>query len=724
MPQSAGAEPGPQRRSVLRAGAVAAATAAGLGAAPAEAAPRGTAAGTRHTSPTRAVRERARKAPSGRWDTFNLSPARRTVRPTAVRTTTGAVERARDLLGKPGAARTRLLGAGSSVTLDFGKEVGGHVTVGFGADCDPDQAVGLTYSELSTYISTSHSDGSSARDGNEPAVRYAVWPGGQLATDTDRPLSGAEEGAADRPQGQLRGGFRYVTVVNTTEGAVALSDVSVRITFAPDTADLRAYPNYFYCDDDLLNRIWYAGAYTVQTNIVAAEQGRAAGTPSVGWDNSARIAEPGGTVLVDGAKRDRSVWPGDLGVALLTDYVSLGELAAVRTSLDVLYRHQAPDGALPYGSSAAAGESDTYHLWTLVGTAEYVRFSGDTAWFSTVRERYRRALGYIVAKIDRDGLLDVTRAADWARRGGGKNLEANALLHRALVTASALAGTVGDERLAADCSTRAARLKSAVEKAGYWDESAGLYRDRPDGPGASLHPQDGNALAVWFGLADGPRARAVSTALAGRWTAVGALTPEKHAAAVHPFPGSMEVHAHFAAGRAGTALDLIRREWGYMLGAPHGTASTFWEGYRTDGTSDYHASYMSAAHGWATGPTSALTFWLLGVSPVADGSAGHRVMPHPGGLEHAQGRLTTASGVISVSWRVRPNGWFDLSVSSPQGLDDVAVPVPEEGPTVIRRGRRRAWDRSSRFHGTRLEDGYVHLGPLPAGGHTITVRRR
>ena len=28
----------------------------------------------------------------------------------------------------------------------------------------------------------------------------------------------------------------------------------------------------------------------------------------------------------------------------------------------------------------------------------------------------------------------------------------------------------------------------------------------------------------------------------------------------------------------------MRLEWGYMLNAPHGTASTFWEGYRTDGT--------------------------------------------------------------------------------------------------------------------------------------------
>ncbi|MEK8145211.1 hypothetical protein NKH18_38845 [Streptomyces sp. M10(2022)] len=101
------------------------------------------------------------------------------------------------------------------------------------------------------------------------------------------------------------------------------------------------------------------------------------------------------------------------------------------------------------------------------------------------------------------------------------------------------------------------------------------------------------------------------------------------------------MHAHFAAGRDTTALDLIRLEWGYMLDAPQGTASTFWEGYRSDGTSDYGGSYMSAAHGWSTGPTSALTFHLLGIAPSQEGGAGYSVVPHPGDVRSAQGRLVT-----------------------------------------------------------------------------------
>ncbi|MFF7154624.1 hypothetical protein [Streptomyces sp. NPDC008139] len=671
------------------------------------------------------------KAPSGKWDAFNLSPASRTVRPVAVYTLTGVVRQPEALVtkGRGAKAVTRITGKGSSVTFDFGKEVGGFVTLSFGSSGETNQTIGLTYSELSNFVSTSSSDGSNGGSNNEPAVRYAVTPGGRISTDKDTPVAGAGPAATAHPTSQLRGGFRYLTVVNETSGSVDLTDVSVRITFAPNAADLSAYPNYFYCDDDMLNRVWYAGAYTVQTNIIAADQGRVWGPPDIGWDNSAKVGEVGGTVLVDGAKRDRTVWPGDLGISVLTDYVSLGDLVTVRDSLQTLYNHQDAGGALPYAGPAVnfIGNSDAYHLWTLIGTASYVQLSGDTAWARTAYAAYKKAVTYIVAKIDGDGLLNVTSAADWARSDAdGKNLEANAIMYRALVTASALATTLGDPASAGAWKTKAAALKSAVESGGYWDEAVGLYRDKPTGGGASLYPQDGNALAVWFGLVDSAdRARTISASLAWRWTAVGALSPEKSGSSVHPFPGGMEVHAHFAAGQDATALDLIRREWGFMLDSPTGTASTFWEGYRTDGTSDYSGSYMSAAHGWSTGPTSALTYRFLGISPTGDAGAGHRVEPHPGQQRFAQGQLTTSKGVIGASWQQRGGGEFDLTVNAPGGaVDEIAVPVTDARTCVVRLDGRTVWQGSARRAGVTFSGGYVRIAGVAAGTREVTVRRR
>ncbi len=192
---------------------------------------------------------------------------------------------------------------------------------------------------------------------------------------------------------------------------------------------------------------------------------------------------------------------------------------------------------------------------------------------------------------------------------------------------------------------------------------------------------------------------------------------------MHPFPGGMEVHAHFAAGNDATALDLIRREWGYMLDSPAGTASTFWEGYRTDGTSDYSGSYMSAAHGWSTGPTSALTYNLLGIAPSGPSGAAHRVEPHPGGQRFAEGQLTTSQGVVAVSWRQRGGGEFDLTVRAPAGaVDEIAVPVADPQALAVRVDGALAWHGGARIPGVSCADGYVRLTHVTPGTHRLTVR--
>ena len=106
--------------------------------------------------------------------------------------------------------------------------------------------------------------------------------------------------------------------------------MSVYLTFSPNVDDLRDYKGYFYAkdpgeeDEDLLTKIWYAGAYTIQTNIIAANEGRVqvygggmcsygpvamlSAEPAEGWSNNGTIASAS-PVIVDGAKRDRYVVP-------------------------------------------------------------------------------------------------------------------------------------------------------------------------------------------------------------------------------------------------------------------------------------------------------------------------------------------------------------------------------------------------------------------------------
>jgi hypothetical protein len=646
---------------------------------------------------------------------YNLAPRSRTLRPVSIFAIGGNVQFLRNI---------RLIGSHSFITLDFGKEVGGIVTLSFAGASDANQAVGLAFTESSLFAGWD----SDASNGTGPdGAIYA--PAGGATTYT-------------MPPDKVRGGFRYLTIFLATRGWVDLRDATLRFTASPGMADLRAYPNYFLSNDDLLNRIWYAGAYTVQLNTIDPAQGKHWPQPPTGWENNGVVGS-GESVLVDGAKRDRTVWPGDLAISQATAFVSTGDTISTRNSLSVLYEHQQSDGGLPYcGPEINYGTiSDTYHLWTLMATAEYFLSSGDNAWLTQHWLQYQAGVSYSTNKIDHNGLFNADRGEDWGRDGYsraafGEELEANALLYRVLVTGAYLAGVEGDLAAASTYAGMALSLKSAVN-ARLWDAAAQQYMDKP---GSSLHPQDGNSLALWFGLVDtAPKAASVSQALRQNWNQLGARTPEK-TNAIATFPGSMEVHAHFAVGDDQAALDLIRLEWGYMLNNPRSTKSTFWEGYKIDGSFwtwnrvsipfSQRGEYMSHAHGWATGPSSALTFYVLGVAPEGSSGMTYHVIPHPGDLTHAEGRLILPSGPLSASWTREPaSGTFTEYVQSPpNAYGRVGVPTFGRDMTVYVDGRL-VWNSCTSVSYSTARDGvrstgvpdtYFYLDGM-SGSHTITA---
>jgi hypothetical protein len=485
-----------------------------------------------------------------------------------------------------------------------------------------------------------------------------------------------------------------VTLFPLTAGWLDLTDVSVRFTAAPNLARPDDWPSYFLSSDPLLNRIWYAGGYTVELDTIAHDQGRAmlVGSNGVadprgypvtsGWANTAEL---GGTesLLTDGAKRDRAVWPGDFVMAFPADAVSLHDMRSVAASLEAVYRMQTPDGAFTYEGPPALGPgqfAEAYHLDTLVATAQYLVASGDRRWLAAHWSQYLAGLRYAKAKTLPNGVFLVTGPLDWARSDqGGINLEANALMYRSLTTCVVLAGWQHDAATATDCRQRADTLKAEANRL-LWDDAVGAFKDGPTGANrqtAALYPQDGNALAVWFGMAQtSAQVERVLRVLKTRWTRIGATTPEWNSW-IHPFPGGMEVMARFTAGDDAAALDLVRREWGHMLTSPLGTRSTFWEGFHPNGDpADYYnggypASYTSLAHGWATGPTAALTEYLLGASSTAEG---YQVRPHPGDVRHAEGSLVTAYGDLEVAWTRDAHG-FAMTVHAPAARGTVAVPL-------------------------------------------------
>ncbi|MFF4353855.1 trehalase family glycosidase [Streptomyces sp. NPDC001530] len=637
-------------------------------------------------------------------DPLSYSPTSRTLKPTAVYRTSGSVANPQNVLS---GQSTRISGSQSAITLDFGKEVAGMGTLSFGSTSDSNQRVGLAFSESSLYVGT-NSDRSSGRDGEDGALYTTA----------------SANGTYTMPTAQQRGGFRYLTVFLDTSGWVDLKGVSLAFTAAPGKANPADYANYFHSNDDLLNRIWYAGAYTVQLNTIASDQGRAWPPPATEWDNGATVGV-GESVLVDGAKRDRTVWPGDLGIAVPTQYAYSNDLTSTRNALTTMYNAQSAAGEIPWsGPPFNLTGSDTYHTWTLLGTATYYTYTGDRAWLDSEWADYKRGMAFIINKIDGNNLLNVTRTQDWARSGqGGENISANALLYAALKGGATLAQAKGDSALAASWSDKAAAIKTAANSR-LWDASKGMYKDNPT---SALYPQDGNSLAVWYGLTDSTaKAKSIVAGLGNNWGIYGPTTPE-WGSNVSPFAGGMELNARFTANDDFGALAQIRRTWGHMLGSDIGTKSTFWEGIKADGGLAYGGSFMSLAHGWSSAPTSTLTFDVLGTAPESATGA-YRFVPHPGDLTSAEGRITMPQGAINASWSRAPAaGTYAAQLTSPSGTTGrIGVPnlggsnisVSVNGNVVWSNG---TFTPTSGITGASQDDTYVYLTGVAPGSYSVTA---
>ena len=237
-------------------------------------------------------------------------------------------------------------------------------------------------------------------------------------------------------------------------------------------------------------------------------------------------------------------------------------------------------------------------------------------------------------------------------------------------------------------------------------------------------------MAVWYGLTDATsKNTSIAHALSARWNNFGAASPEKDGGAIGTFPGSMEVQAHFVAGDDVSALALVRREWGYMLNASTGTGSTFWEGFRSDGSFDYGGTYMSLAHGWGTGPTSALTFYVLGLSPTTAGGA-YGFVPHPGDLTHVEGSITLPQGAVTGSWDYAPTaGTLSESLVSPAGsTGTIGVPTYGSTTTAITVNGATVWSAGT-FHSggrnhRRIHRRQLRLSDRGPGGHVRRQRDR
>jgi hypothetical protein len=409
-----------------------------------------------------------------------------------------------------------LAGDNAFVVLDFGKEVGGITTVQWGSVVQGSASVGLAYSESSNFAACpaltlcDHPSapcacqfGPTNQSGAGDHSNGGKGPDLTLSSGAVRPHTNYTPSIA-----HMRGGFRYLNLFLESGGSVEVAGVSLYFTAAPTMENPANYRNHFNSSDELINKVWYGCAYTTQMCSISPSHGRDWPAPPVGWNNGVLIGA-GDTLLVDGAKRDRTIWPGDMGVSVGTALVTTGDVNSSINSLQTLFELQdSVSGMLPYvgpavfcekpyGQECASSHrynSDMYHLWALVGASNIFLHTSDRSWLRTVWANYVKGVGASLAKVHKlSGLMVVDAAADWARKGqGGSNIAANSLLVHVLDRSATLATAMSDGSAAAKYSTQAAALRKAINKH-LWDEAGGAFKDNPT---SRVLPQDGNSLAL------------------------------------------------------------------------------------------------------------------------------------------------------------------------------------------------------------------------------------
>lgn len=618
----------------------------------------------------------AAAASAAKYEEYILAPASRTLHPVSVwqgkinGTVTGVDSLAGDGVG------SATFQDKSAVTYDFGKNIAGLVTLQIG-QTDPDQFIGFTFSESSLWISGEGSDATEDAGIDEIIGFYPDGPG-QYTVSREHE----------------RGAFRYFSLIHNTTGSTEVQQISIHFTASPHYAEdqLRNYTGYFNCDDQLINRVWYAGAYTNQMCTIDPHHGYSlvhlgevnSSTPgdSVGpwtWYNNYTLFN-GTAALSDGAKRDRLVWPGDLIVSTPSMFVSTNDMGTVRESMDSLFAVQNKStGQLPYaGPPFPSIYSPTYHMYNLIDIYDYYLYTQDLPYLQGKWDAWKFGLNFSLGFIDETGLFNATNSADWLRFGmGGHNIEANAILYYTLTTAMRLGTVLNDTSDMARWQNASEYIKRGANQL-LWNATAGMYRDNET---TSLMPQDGNSWAVIANITESQEQSAqISRGLHSRWTPYGAPAPEA-SSAISPYIGGYEIQTHTLAGNVSASLDLIRLQWGFMLDDPRMTNSTFIEGYRADGALKY-APYsndprISHAHGWATGPTSFLTFYVAGLQVVTAAGQTWRVAPQLGDLKTTDTGFQTPLGSFSAQTNATGNGGLSTDFSTPEGTEgSVAIPYP------------------------------------------------
>lgn len=489
----------------------------------------------------------------------------------------------------------------ASVLLDYGTEIHGGIRIlvwgeGTGRGAKVRVRFGESASEAMAEI------GGENNATNDHARRDLVTEVGMMSMN---------------PIGET--GFRFVRLDLLEETTLVLKAVTAELVYKDVP-----YRGSFRSSDELLNKIWETGAYTVHLNMQE--------------------------YIWDGIKRDRLVWVGDMHPETLTIRSVFGADDAVERSLDFI-RGETP---LPGWMNTMAA----YSMWYVIIVHDWFLYTGHLDWVKAQADYLKGLSDQLSEHIDSEGKDTVTdgRFLDWPSNDNPVVTDAGvqAIHYLAADSLEKLFEALGEKEYAERCAEdkkRLARYETDYQEA-----------------------KQAAALLVLAGLKDADKVNEE-------------LLQKNGAAGMSTFMGYYILAARAAAGDYTGCLESIREYWGGMLklGATTFWEDFDVEWMKNaapidrlpgEGEVDVHKTYgrycyqgyrHSFCHGWASGATAWMSEYVLGVKILEPGCKKVKITPHLGDLDWVEGTYPTPLGEIHIRAEKTAEG-TRVCINAPEGV--------------------------------------------------------
>lgn len=366
------------------------------------------------------------------------------------------------------------------------------------------------------------------------------------------------------------------------------------------------YQGAFACSDPGLNQIWMNSAYTLRLCMH--------------------------DFLLDGMKRDRLPWSGDLAMSMLVNSFTFADAEMVRRSLVAL-------GNSGIAQADINGIID-YSLWWVISQDQYQIYFGDRDHLSREWQKIKDAMTVLSARTDDVGFLQIENGdwlfIDWVDQPKWTALQI--LWWWSLKSAAALASRMGDFEHASSWEFNAVELQKVLREK-TWDPKRKVWLAAPGTvPEYTRHP---NIIAMVSGLTPADASNGILD-----------LFEDNSIPAVGtPYMAGYEMMARAALGSVNYTLEKINSYWGGMLELG---ATSFWEAYDPLQQGKEHYSFYgrpyakSLCHAWSSGPAAILPMAIFGIKPIGDGMKEIEIDPDPGYLKWVYATIPTPSGSINI----------------------------------------------------------------------------